>query len=97
MESSVDTMLAKVPGSPGYLLLRSQIDQKTGRLTHVEHEPTGGRTPRNFGIDPTGRFLLAANQGTHRVVVFRIDGKTGALSPTGHHVHVPSPVCVKFP
>jgi 6-phosphogluconolactonase len=72
------------------------IDQKTGRLTLVEHEPTGGSTPRNFGIDPSGTFLLAANQRSDSVLVFRIDPKTGALAGTDHSIRVGSPVCVKF-
>jgi 6-phosphogluconolactonase len=38
------------------------IDESTGRLTYVQTEPTQGSTPRAFGIDPTGAFLLAANQ-----------------------------------
>src|SRR5262249_34515741 len=38
------------------------IDERTGRLSYVGHQPTQGRTPRNFTIDPTGTFLLAANQ-----------------------------------
>lgn len=67
-----------------------------GKLTHVEYQKTKGRTPRNFGIDPTGQFLLAANQSTSNVVVFRIDQKTGALTPTGQEIKVPTPVCVKF-
>ena len=37
----------------------------------VEVESTGGKTPRNFGIDPTGRYLLAANQDSDSIVVFR--------------------------
>jgi 6-phosphogluconolactonase len=72
------------------------IDEKTGRLSHVENESTQGRTPRAFGIDPSGRYLLAANQGSGSVVVFRIDQKTGRLDPTGHTIRIASPVCVKF-
>jgi 6-phosphogluconolactonase len=51
----------------------------------------------HFGIDPTGAYLLAANQDSDNVVVFRIDPKTGQLSPTGQIVEgVGAPVCVKF-
>src|SRR5205807_2881751 len=39
-----------------------RVDQTTGLLTFVGTEPTQGKTPRGFGIDPTGKFLLAANQ-----------------------------------
>ncbi len=72
------------------------IDKKKGTLTSVEQVPTGGKTPRNFNIDPTGSYLLAANQSSNTVVVFRVDGKTGRLTPTGQSVEVFSPVCVEF-
>ena len=72
------------------------IDEKSGRLTHVENRPTQGSTPRGFGIDPTGRYLLAANQRSDSVVVFRIDQQTGRLTPTGQTIEVGAPVCVKF-
>jgi 6-phosphogluconolactonase len=67
-----------------------------GSLTLLENVPTQGRIPRNFGIDPTGSFLLAANQDSNNLVVFRIDRKTGRLTPTGQKVEVPNPMCVKF-
>jgi len=73
-----------------------EIDQATGRLTHVQNEPTQGNMPRGFGIDPTGAFLLAGNQRSDSVVVFRIDQKTGRLTPAGHRVDVGSPVSVAF-
>jgi 6-phosphogluconolactonase len=38
------------------------IDADTGKLTGIGHEPTQGKTPRGFRIDPTGHFLLTANQ-----------------------------------
>jgi len=73
-----------------------RINQRTGRLTTVDHQSTQGKTPRSFGIDPAGRFLLAANQDSDTVVTFQIEPKTGKLVPTGHAIQVPTPVCVKF-
>jgi 6-phosphogluconolactonase len=72
------------------------IDSATGRLTPIGHEPTQGKTPRNFAIHPSGSFLLAANQATNTIVVFRIDQESGQLSATGHRVDVPSPVCIQM-
>ena len=72
------------------------IDEATGRLTFVQHQPTLGKTPRNFAIDPTGTFLLAANQGSDNVVVLRIDPQNGRLSPAGKSLEVGTPVCVTF-
>lgn len=65
-------------------------------LTLVGQEPTGGKNPRNFAIDPTGNFLLAANQDTANVVTFRINKTDGTLEKTGAEVEVPRPVCIKF-
>lgn len=71
------------------------VDPQSGRLTLVEHEPTGGSTPRGFGIDPTGAFLLAGNQRSDSVVVLRIDPQTGGLTAASS-VAVGSPVSVVF-
>lgn len=72
------------------------FDAHEGKVRWIENESTLGKTPRNFGIDPTGRWLLAANQDSNSVVVFAIDQKTGELAPTGQSIEVGSPVCVLF-
>ena len=40
------------------------VDASTGKLTLVQHVPTGGKTPRAFNIDPTGTFLVVGNQNS---------------------------------
>jgi 6-phosphogluconolactonase len=72
------------------------IDPAKGTLKLIAEFPTMGKTPRNFAIDPNGKFLLAANQESNNLVVFRIDPVTGRLTPTGDIVEVPAPVCVVF-
>ena len=49
------------------------VDASTGKLTLLQHVPTGGKTPRAFNIDPTGTFLIVGNQNSDTVGVFRID------------------------
>ncbi len=71
------------------------IDQ-TGNLTFVGRQSTLGRTPRNFSIDPSGNFLLVANQNTDEIIVFKRDKKTGLLTSTGKKISVGKPVCLKF-
>ena len=74
-----------------------EIDESTGKLSAIGHESTQGEAPRNFGIDPTGTFLLfAANQATDTIVTFQIDQETGSLSPTGQITEMPAPVCLQF-
>jgi 6-phosphogluconolactonase len=72
------------------------IGPAKGALTLVEVSPTGGRTPRNFAIDPTESWLLAGNQDSDDIVVFRIDVNTGHLTATGETVQLSKPVCIKF-
>jgi 6-phosphogluconolactonase len=72
------------------------IDPGKGTLTLVDIAPTQGKTPRNFKIDPTGKLLFAENSGSNDIVVFRIDEKTGKLTPTGKTLDVVSPVCLRF-
>jgi 6-phosphogluconolactonase len=67
-----------------------------GRLKLVQNQSTQGKTPRGFGIDPSGRWFFAANQDSDNIILFEIDQQTGHLSPTGKSIEVGSPVCVKF-
>ena len=69
---------------------------KEGRLTNKQYISVNGKHPRNFAIDPTGRFLLVANRDTDNIVVFAIDPVTGLLKATGKEMQVPNPVCLKF-
>ena len=62
----------------------------------MENEPTQGSFPRGFGIDPSGQYLLAGNQRSDTLVVFRIDQQSGQLTPTGQTLSIGAPVCVKF-
>ncbi|MCX8156904.1 MAG: lactonase family protein [Verrucomicrobiae bacterium] len=71
------------------------VDANTGRLTLVQHHPSGGKTPRHFALDPSGRWLLSGNQTSGNLVVLAVDNATGRLSETGHSVEVPA-VCVQF-
>jgi 6-phosphogluconolactonase len=67
-----------------------------GLLTALQHQSTKGKTPRDFEIDPSGNFLLAANQDSNTIITFRINLQTGLLETTGMSADVPSPACIKF-
>jgi 6-phosphogluconolactonase len=72
------------------------INAETGMITLVDHQYTEGETPRNFNFDPTGKFLLVANQNSNAIVVFKRDLTTGLLSDTGKRINVGKPVCIKW-
>jgi 6-phosphogluconolactonase len=71
------------------------VDTDSGRLRYVGHQPTLGRTPRNFAIDPAGTFLLVGNQDSDTIVTFRVDQATGTLEHVST-TDVPTPVCLKI-
>ena len=56
----------------------------------------GARRRGNFAIDPTGQYLLAANQDTDTIVTFRRDAETGGLTAAGPVTQTPSPVAILF-
>ncbi len=72
------------------------IDQNTGKLTLKGFQSTMGQTPRNFNIDPSGNYLLVANQATDNIVIFKRDKQTGLLQETGEQIKVPTPVCIQM-
>jgi 6-phosphogluconolactonase len=67
-----------------------------GTVTPVGHEPTRGQTPRGFALDPSGDWLLAANQDSDTIVTFRRNRETGGLEATGDVTQTPSPVAILF-
>lgn len=67
-----------------------------GKIKLVGEQPTLGNSPRNFFIDTKGEYLFVANQDSDTIVMFRINPKTGKLTPVGKPIKVPSPTCIKM-
>ena len=63
-------------------------------LAWIECQPSGGKTPRNFALDRTGRYLLAENQDSDNITVFAI-GEDGRLTKQESYAFG-SPVCIRF-
>lgn len=72
------------------------IHPETGGLLEVQRMANPGKESRHIAIDPTGRWLLSANQATDEVLVFPIDEATGFLQPTVSGAAVKSPSCILF-
>jgi 6-phosphogluconolactonase len=73
-----------------------KIDPANGTLKTIGHQYTLGNIPRNFNFDPTGNFLLVANQESDEVVIFKRNKQTGLLTDTGKRINVGKPVCLKW-
>jgi 6-phosphogluconolactonase len=71
------------------------IDPSSGKLTAVEEQPTV-IMPRNFVLDPTGHYLLAASELKDKIVVYKREASTGKLTPIGAEVTFATPVSLVF-
>lgn len=69
---------------------------RNGLLTVGGHTSCGGDWPRNFTIDPSGKYLLVGNQKSGNISLLVIDSKTGLPSNATHQVDLNSPMCLKF-
>ncbi|NJB35112.1 lactonase family protein [Croceivirga sp. JEA036] len=67
------------------------INQETGKLNLVGHQPTHGKHPRNFCIDPSGKYVLVANQFSDNIVVFKRNSKTGTLTKLSQEIQMNNP------
>lgn len=72
------------------------VNQETGELTFIEHTLTEGNWPRDFVLDPTENYLIASNQNSSNLVLFKRDSVSGKLTLLQSDIKVPDPVCVKF-
>lgn len=72
------------------------VNQESGELTFVEWKSTEGDWPRDFVLDPSEQFLVASNQKSGTLTLFRRDELTGKLTMVQSGVAAPEAVCVKF-
>lgn len=69
--------------------------QADGTLQLVQAVGCGGRTPRNFALDPTGGWVLVGNQDSDSIAVFKRDVQSGRLA-LENKAFAPTPVSLLF-
>lgn len=67
-----------------------------GTLKTIGYQSVKGKHPRVFGLDPSGKFLIATNAGTGNVVVFKRDSTTGLLKKVGRKIKIKNVSCVQI-
>lgn len=72
------------------------VNSETGTFREIQRLSAQGSAPWSVGIDPTGRWLLVANQGSGSVVVFQVDQSTGKLTTTNQSLTVPKASAITF-
>lgn len=76
-------------------LLVFAIDGK-GQLKEIQRRSVEGMEPREFSFDPSGHFMLIANQKSNQIVTVKVDPKTGQLGDTVQKVDFDSPSDFRF-
>ena len=73
-----------------------KADAKTGTLSPIKRFNCGGKTPRNFVLDPTETWMLVANQDSNWISIFARNPQTGELASEGKNVDAPTPMRILF-
>ena len=73
-----------------------EFDPIQESLNYIASCPTGGRTPRDFSIDPTGKWLLVAHQDSDTISIFNVNSYNGTLSFHKTVNNIESPVCLAW-
>jgi 6-phosphogluconolactonase len=71
------------------------ISPQDGRLTLLNRTSCGGKVPRHLALDPSGRWLLVANQVSDNIAVLARDRRTGQLAE-GTSFPLSKPQCLVF-
>ncbi|QKZ03769.1 lactonase family protein [Pseudomonas eucalypticola] len=77
-------------------LLAFTVDKATGELKEVQRRSVEGVEPREFTVDPSGKFVLIANQKSNQIVVVKRDPASGKLGETVQKFDIDAPSDVKF-
>lgn len=67
-----------------------------GELSLLAYVPTEGKTPRDFNLDPSERFVVVGHQDSDNLTLFERDPQDGSLTLLQKDVYAPEVICVKF-
>ncbi|WP_413042764.1 lactonase family protein [Pseudomonas sp. YJ42] len=70
--------------------------EENANLREIQARSSEGREPREFAIDPSGRFMIIANQKSDALVVLQRDPDSGRLGDTLQTLPMGRPSDVKF-
>jgi 6-phosphogluconolactonase (cycloisomerase 2 family) len=77
-------------------LVAFAVNPANGHLKLLKRYSTLGKTPREFAIEPGGRWLVVGNQESDSAFFFRRDPETGELASDPKRLSIGSPVDFKF-
>lgn len=73
-----------------------KFSEQDETLELIGNQNTGGKEPRDFNLDPSGNWLLSANQISNDIAVFRRDSESGLITEVDRNSEASSPVCLQW-
>lgn len=67
-----------------------------GKLTLIGYTPTEGKTPRDFNLDETEKYLVVGHQDSDNLTLFERNQEDGTLTLLQKDIKAPEVVCVAF-
>jgi 6-phosphogluconolactonase len=77
------------------IIVTFAISPNDGKLTLLNRTSCGGKVPRHLTLDPSGRWLLVANQASDNIAVLARNARTGQLM-AGKSLPLSKPQCLVF-
>ncbi|MFC6324236.1 lactonase family protein [Companilactobacillus baiquanensis] len=72
------------------------VDPDGSRLKKIDTIKTKGKGPRDFDLDPSQNFVLAANQDSDNLTLYKRNTRKGILTIIADDIAIPECVCVHF-
>jgi len=73
-----------------------EVNKDGDRLKKLNTASTNGHGPRDFDLDPSEKYVIAANQDSNDLTIFRRKANKGILTDLGNNISIPECVCVHF-
>jgi 6-phosphogluconolactonase len=78
------------------IIVTFAVSPTDGKLTLLNRTPCGGKIPRHLALDPSGRWLLVANQVSDNIAVLARDPRSGQLTNSAKSFPLSKPQCLVF-
>jgi 6-phosphogluconolactonase len=78
------------------IIVTFAVSPSDGRLTLLNRTSCGGKIPRHLALDPSGRWLLVANQVSDNIAVLARDPRSGQLANSPKSFPLSKPQCLVF-
>lgn len=72
------------------------VDPNGDRLKKLNTASTNGNGPRDFDLDPSEKYVIAANQDSNDLAILKRNPNKGILTNLGNNISIPECTCVHF-